>query len=416
VVDETLKNIRARNPEAIAALRSKYHPMLQKAFQGSAQVWKDPTLTFETCAEQCLVWAATKAHQIDTLQSNLEKLTSHPELHLCMAIQMAGAQYTVPLPAIAFAALSVRRVLDDAYERSIGQFKGFILPRDGFDRFVLFRAAQRALTSGCRLEETIQKRMTFPDLYLVGSVLSSDPGIARKAQKVFTDHYYQHVLKPYAQKHWHTVMTSEDMIHDLFFCVLYEHYPSVKTGHVRINEKKRPPLLTEYRGEGALGGWLTLTFGNMVRDNLRTAVDEASLDEERESEDDGSHVHRYEPISQAEQPNELDKPICMRMLKEGVSLGWKKLKPREQLVLILQTLHHIPPSIIARKILQVHEGTITKYTTNSVETLYGAIQEFAQSQLKLVTADIQDCFRFARDAFPDAEDLAGGMVIQATRK
>ncbi len=310
----------------------------------------------------------------------------------------------------------LRKVTGDYFEtyRNVAcDYLSFTLSRDDFLDAWFDRALRLSAKTGLPFEEVVYKKINHSDLYLAIAVLCKDEKVASKARDEFTRRYYEPVAKKYVKTRWPQLSYSQDRVQDLFLALMYEHFPSEKTGHKRKGESKRPPLLTEYRGEGPLAAWITLTLGNMIRDSLRTTVEDVSLDEERESDEDGSKMRRVEPAESATQPAELDRSPCMKMLKEGLSIGWQRLKPREQLVLILQTLHKVPPSIIARKIFQVHEGTITKYTTGSLEKIHQAITEFAQSQMRFNTNDIRDCFRFARDAFPDAEDLAAGMVAQA---
>jgi hypothetical protein len=72
-----------------------------------------------------------------------------------------------------------------------------------------------------------------------------------------------------------------------------------------------------------------------------------------------------------------------------------------------------PPSIIARRIFGVHAGTITKYTTGGLEKIKEAILSFATSQKKMSELEVEDCFRYAREAFPETGELSGGMVLHA---
>ena len=302
---------------------------------------------------------------------------------------------------------------EEIYRDVHSDFRSFALTIKEYGEGLFDRALRLSAKTGLPFEEVVYKKINHSDLYLAIAVLCKDEKVALKARDEFTRRYYEPVAKKYVKNRWPQLSYSEDRVQDLFLALMYEHFPSEKTGHKRKGEGKRPPLLTEYRGEGPLAAWITLTLGNMIRDSLRTTVADVSLDEERESDEDGSKLRRVEPAESATQPAELDRSPCMKMLKKGLSIGWQRLKPREQLVLILQTLHKVPPSIIARKIFQVHEGTITKYTTGSLEKIHQAITEFAQSRMRFNTNDISDCFRFAREAFPDADDLAAGMVAQA---
>jgi DNA-directed RNA polymerase specialized sigma24 family protein len=302
---------------------------------------------------------------------------------------------------------------EEIYRDVHSDYRSFSLTIKEHGEGLFDRALRLSAKTGIPFEEVVYKKINHSDLYLAIAVLCKDEKVASKARDEFTRRYYEPVAKKYVKNRWPQLSYSEDRVQDLFLALMYEHFPSEKTGHRRKAESKRPPLLSEYRGEGPLAAWITLTLGNMIRDSLRTTVEDVSLDEERESDEDGSKLRRVDPAEPATQPVELDRSPCMKMLKEGLSIGWQRLKPREQLVLVLQTLHKVPPSIIARKIFQVHEGTITKYTTGSLEKIHQAITEFAQSQMRFNTNDIRDCFRFAREAFPDAEDLAAGMVAQA---
>ncbi len=382
---------------------------LKQLFESPSQVWRSPSWDFDLFTQKCLRHGFSRTSKEDQVESLLKRLEDHPEHHLCL-----GLIDSLP-DALAFASHNLQNLL---MEKQASSKSGFPIPDVSYDDFsthVLRKAALVSMNQILPLKSVIEKKMRFPDFYLACAVFSSEERVARKARDVFTSLYYEKVIRPYARNHWQTVSMTDDRIQDLFFCVLFEHFPSEKTGHKGRPEEKRPPLLWDYRGEGPLGGWLTLTFGNMIRDTLRTTIEDVSLDEEREADEDGSMVRRIEPAEKANQPDHLDRSPCLRMLHEGLSQGWKKLKPRERLTLILQTLYQIPPSIIARKIFQVHEGTITKYTSAGLEKIHDSILDFAQSALHFTTNEVEDCFQFARDAFPETETLSGGMISHAAR-
>jgi DNA-directed RNA polymerase specialized sigma24 family protein len=216
------------------------------------------------------------------------------------------------------------------------------------------------------------------------------------------------------EKRWSTVPQAEECLNSLFFCALFEHTLSEKTGNPSKDDTKRPPLLTEYHGQGPLAAWLTLTLGNMIRDSLRTAKATLSIDERVEMESDGSTLSRIELAVAEDQREGIDRSRCIQMLRSGLDGAWEKLKPREQLSLILQTLMGVPPSVIARRVFNVHEGTITKYTTSGLTKIRDAIREYATVQRKLSQREIDGCFQFIRDAFSETDTLAGGLVTAAS--
>ncbi len=301
----------------------------------------------------------------------------------------------------------------ETYRNVACDYLSFTLNINDFYEAWFDRALRLSAKTSLPFEEVVWKKINHSDLYLVIAVLCKDENVASKARDEFTRRYYEPVAKKFVKNRWPQLSFSEDRVQDLFLALLFEHSLSEKTGHSGKRENKHPPLLTKYLGDGSLAGWITLTLGNMIRDSLRTTVEDISLDEERESEEDGSKLHRVEPARSATQGDQLDRSPCLKMLREGLARGWQQLKAREQLVLILQTLHKVPPSVIARKIFHVNESTITRYTTSSLEKIHQTITEFAQSQMRFNKGDIHDCYRFAREAFPDADDLAAGMVAHA---
>jgi DNA-directed RNA polymerase specialized sigma24 family protein len=305
---------------------------------------------------------------------------------------------------------TLHRLIEKCWRESSPRFSSFVLPAQGFEEALLPLAERVERRTGKNLKEIVEKRMRFPDVYLSLACLSSDPGIAIAAKEEFTQLYYEPVAKRYVRSKWRSISFSEDRVQDLFLALLYEHYPWEKTGNIRAGSEKRPALLCEYRGEGPLAGWITLTLGNMIRDSLRTSPNEVSLDEERELDSDGSKAPRIEISVQTDTEHLIDSAPCVDMLRSGLAQTWKELKPREQLVLVLQTLHKVPPSVIARKIFRVHEGTITKYTTGALEKIRDGILAYAASIRKMGAEEVSDCLRFAREAFPEEDDLAAGIV------
>lgn len=409
MADEALRRLRRGDPTALEEFRATHEAALRSAFEREGSATRLVAWGWERFADCCLLVVARRAATPEQLAQRLPALLAHVDLHLALGLQDLDPS------SLEQGLARFEGILHSQWSQASRSFRGFTLPEPEYGEKALVGAARTALATGHVLDLVLEKRMHLPDYYLAAAALSRHRATAENAKTEFTRLYYAPVILPYARKQWSSAAMTEDKVQDLFFCVLYEHATSDKTGNPTASGEKRPPLLAEYRGEGPLAGWLTLTFGNMVRDSLRTAREDASLDEERESEEGNAARPRYEPAIPALQAETLDRGPCVEMLRSGASLGWKALKPREQLVLILQTLHQVPPSVIARRVFHVHEGTVTKYTTNGIEKIKEAILSFAKQHGRMNEGEIEDCFRYARAAFPEARDLAGGMVLRAAQ-
>lgn len=306
----------------------------------------------------------------------------------------------------------LRTELDDCWEISTKEYVRLGMEREEFDRAVLSAAAEMARRRKIPLLEAVSKRMRFPDFYLARAAICCEPGVAKRAKDLFSKKYFP-LAQRYVRTKWSTVPNSEDRISSMFFCLMFEHTISEKTGNPSKDDSPRPPLLNDYRGQGPLAAWLTLTLGNMIRDSIRTSKSELSLDEES-TQDDGSSLPKLEIAEDGSQREDIDRSVCVKMLREGLAEAWKTLKPREQLTLVLQTLMDVPPSIIARKILNVHEGSITKYTKNGLSKIEKGIREYGTGPASLPAEEVENCFEYLRDAFPETPTLAGGMVSAAS--
>jgi hypothetical protein len=152
----------------------------------------------------------------------------------------------------------------------------------------------------------------------------------------------------------------------------------------------------------------------MVRDYIRTSKSTVSIDEEREVDAEGSRLPNLVLTTQADQREGIDRSKCVQMLRSGLERAWKNLKPREQLTLVMQTLMEIPPSLIARRVFHVHEGTITKYTTTALKKIKDGIEKYALEEAKMDKREAENCFEFMRAAFPETDTLAGGIVRAAS--
>ncbi|MCG3197004.1 MAG: sigma-70 family RNA polymerase sigma factor [Candidatus Omnitrophica bacterium] len=409
MADDALRRLRRGDPTTLEEFRALHAGALRSAFERGTSETALGAWGWERFADCCLLTVARRVSTREQLAHRLPALLAHSDLHLALGLQELDPA------ALERGLIRFKESLHSQWSEASRVFHGFTLSEPEYGEKALACSARTALAMGHALDLVLEKRLRLPDFYLAAAALSRNRATAENAKTEFTRLYYAPVILPYARKQWSSAGMTEDKAQDLFFCVLYEHTPSDKTGNPSASGERRAPLLAEYRGEGPLAGWLTLTFGNMVRDSLRTAREHASLDEERESEDGNTARPKYEPTVPAAQAENLDRGPCMEMLRGGASLGWKSLKPREQLVLILQTLHQVPPSVIARRIFNVHEGTITKYTTNGIEKIKEAILSFARQHGGMNQGEIEDCFRYARAAFPEARDLAGGMVLRAAR-
>lgn len=306
----------------------------------------------------------------------------------------------------------LRPLLDGCWEASVREYVRIGMDREAFDRAVLSAGAEMAVRRKIPLAEAVSKRMRFPDFYLAAAAVGDDPAAAKRAKDLFSRKMFP-IAQKYVRTKWSTVPFAEDRISSMFFCLLFEHTLTEKTGNPTRDDSLRPPLLRDYRGQGPLAAWLTLTLGNMIRDGIRTARTEVSLDEEA-VQDDGSALPRIELSEEERQREDLDRSTCVRMLKEGLLRSWKTLKPREQLTLVLQTLMEVPPSVIARRILMVNEGSITKYTRSGLSKIEAGIREYGEKETQLRPQEVEGCFEYLRDAFPETPTLAGGMVSAAS--
>jgi hypothetical protein len=151
----------------------------------------------------------------------------------------------------------------------------------------------------------------------------------------------------------------------------------------------------------------------MIRDGIRTAKTTVSLDEEREVDTEGSTLPKMVLVTAADQREGIDRSRCVETLRAGLGRAWKTLKPREQLTLVMQTLMDIPPSLIARRVFHVHEGTITKYTTAALKKIKKGLETYAREQAGMNAEETENCFEYMREAFPETETLAGGIVRAA---
>ncbi|MCA9447306.1 MAG: sigma-70 family RNA polymerase sigma factor, partial [Candidatus Omnitrophica bacterium] len=271
--------------------------------------------------------------------------------------------------------------LDACWENSVREFVRIGMDRDCFDRVVLCAAAEMAGRRKISLREALCKRMRFPDFYLASAAICEDPRVAGRARDLFSKKYFP-LAQRYVRSKWSTVPNAEDRISSMFFCLMFEHTITEKTGNPSKDDSLRRPLLSDYRGQGPLAAWLTLTLGNMIRDSIRTSKTAMSIDEES-TQDDGSSLPRIELAEEGGQREDIDRSVCVKMLRAGLNEAWKTLKPREQLTLVLQTLMEVPPSIIARKILNVHEGSITKYTKNGLAKIEQGIRAYGTGKANL---------------------------------
>jgi DNA-directed RNA polymerase specialized sigma24 family protein len=306
----------------------------------------------------------------------------------------------------------LRAELETLWSLSTGEYVRIGMDRENFECAVIASGAEMALRRNLPLKEAICRRMSFPDFYLAAAAVCGDPAVSKRAKELFSKKYFP-IAQRYVRGKWSTVPFAEDRISSMFFCMLFEHTITEKTGNPSKDDTLRPPLLSEYRGQGPLAAWLTLALGNMIRDSLRTSKNEMSLDEES-TQEDGSSLRKLEIAEDEGQREDLDRSVCVRMLKAGLAHAWKSLKPREQLTLVLQTLMEVPPSIIARKILNVHEGSITKYTKNGLTKIEQGIREYGTQHTQLREEEVENCFEYLRDAFPETPTLAGGMVSAAS--
>lgn len=406
MADPLIRQILAGDPEVLSGCTDEHSGVLRSAYDRNPSDNLSSVMSFETFSAACLRVAARRSKSGPELAGALGKLLAHPQARTCIGLLNGFEPSSNVLPG---------ELIERYWKASSAEYRSFTLPLAEFAKDFMTRAASTCLRTGCSLQEVVDKRVRYPDIYLAIAALHDGDAIGGKARDEFTRLYYKPVAQRYVKLKWGNLSMSEDRVQDLFLALLYEHYPSEKTGNPKPGAKLSPPLLASYRGDGLLAAWISLSLGNMIRDSLRTTREDYSLNEERESDEGGTSSLRFEPAVPAVQADEGDRTPCLKMLQEGLALGWQRLKARERLTLILQTLHKVPPSLIARRIFQVHEGTITKYTTSSLEKIHSAIEEFAQSHMQLSHSDIGDCFRYAREAFPETEDLAGGMVAYASR-
>jgi len=388
-------------------LRSEYGAHFERIHREGGENLPAVAIPLDALADTCLRLAARRAKSVSDFGRQLKELLRGRDLYLAVGLHLR----------LEAAVAAGRRQWDESLRR-VWNASAEIYPNQGFqpeefERAVLFSAAENCLRRDLPLSETIRKRMCFPDFYLSAAALSRDPRVAARAAEAFTKKYFP-LAQSYVEKKWSTVPQGEDRIGALFFCALYEHTISEKTGNPSKDDSKRPPLLAEYHGQGPLAAWLTLTLGNMIRDSLRTSKHLVSIDEEREAQKDGSSFPKVELAEPESQREEMDKCRCVKILRSGLRTSWKHLKPRERLTLVLQTLMEVPPSVIARRVFHVHEGTITKYTTNALRKIRDGIEKFALSEERMTRDEIAGCLEFMREAFSETETLAGGIVSAAS--
>lgn len=407
MADETLSLLREGDPGVLQEFRSRFRESLNHAYSRGTSLWGPGDYSFERFSDFCLKWAASRTKSSDHLAGSLESLLSHRELPLCCAL-LEGVEQAYRESRERFG--SVLAELHASCEAAFPQV-GF--PLDEFEVAVLKTSSRRCLRRGFQLEEAIRKEMTFPDFYLAAAALSEDSIVSQHAGDVFSKKYFP-LAQSYVRKRWSTVPEASDRVSALFFCALYSHTITEKTGNPSKDETLRPPLLSEYRGQGPLAAWLTLTLGNMIRDSIRTSKTTVSIDEEREVDMEGSRLPTLVLTSDPDQREGIDRSKCLRMLRSGLENAWKTLKPREQLTLVMQTLMEIPPSLIARRVFHVHEGTITKYTTAALKKIKEGLEAYAREEAKMDKQEADNCFEFMREAFPETETLAGGIVRAAS--
>ena len=404
---EILKALRSGDADALAQMAREHEEDLARRFEAGKGTLPEIGLSLEKFSNVCLVVAARSAKNDKSFGGSLKRLLRGPDVVLCVGIREGD------VATLAFAGAAMKDLLTDRWELSNRAYPGIQFDFESFNQSVLTSASEICLHRDITLTEAIEKRMRFPDSYLSAAVVSSDGGVAKRARDAFSKAYYD-LARSYLKKRWSTVPQAEECLNSLFFCALFEHTLSEKTGNPSKDETKRPPLLTEYHGQGPLAAWLTLTLGNMIRDSLRTTKATLSIDERVEMESDGSSLSRIELAVAEDQREGIDRSRCIQVLRSGLDGAWEQLKPREQLSLVLQTLIGLPPSVIARRIFSVHEGTITKYTTNGLTKIRDALREYAAVQGKLSPQEIDVCFQFIRDAFGETDTLAGGLVSAAS--
>jgi DNA-directed RNA polymerase specialized sigma24 family protein len=407
MADETLNLLRAGDPAGMEEIKSRHGEALRAAYTRGSSSWNSSAFSFDRFSEFCVKWVADRISDSAKLDDRLERLLSHPDLPICCGtlegIEEASEKFRNELGPL----------LEELHSSCEKEYPNIGLSKTEFATAVLTAACRRSLVRGFRLDEAIRKGMAFPDFYLAAAALSEDSKVAKRAGDLFSKTYFP-LAQSYVRKRWSTVPEALDRVSALFFCSLYEHTLSEKTGNPSKDKTLRLPLLSEYRGQGPLAAWLTLALGNMIRDSIRTTKTTISIDEEREVDLQGSRLPTLVLTSDADQRDGIDRSKCVRMLRAGLESAWKSLKPREQLTLVMQTLMEIPPSQIARKVFHVHEGTITKYTTSALKKIKDGLEAYAREKSGMKAEEAENCFEFMREAFPETETLAGGIVRAAS--
>jgi DNA-directed RNA polymerase specialized sigma24 family protein len=403
MADETIRLLREGDREEVGRLIRGHLSLFAGVLERSRDL---SGLTEEAFGEGLIGFLAGRCKSAQSLTARLQSLLQNEDLVLLVGLLHSDERSRqVGLER-------VREEYGHLMETCQAALPGLYLDETEFHEAILQAACIVALRRDLSLSDAIAKGIRFPDFYLAAAALSKDSGVARKAAALFTDKYLK-LAQAYVRRRWSTVPNAEEKVNSLFFCALYEHTLSEKTGNPSNDETRRPPLLAEYRGQGPLAAWLTLSLGNMIRDGLRTAKPHDSLDEEREVGGEGSVLPKTVVSVEEDQRTGLDRNRCVTVLREGLRIAWATLKPREKLTLTLQTLMEVPPSIIARNIFHVHEGTITKYTTNALRKIRDALEAHALQACGMSAEDVENCFEFLREAFPETETLAGGIVAAA---